>query len=358
MAASEIPKFNRGRKAFEPPQVQENIRLMLNAADFVTVTTDHLRRFYHEKYGVPLENIVAIPNLLPRYLFGDRYRPQTKLDQFKANKAKPRIGIVSSLSHYNIDDVRLSVEGLACRKQKNQAGKIIVGQDGKPVWKDEKDRIVDEAGLTPIVDDIDEILDCIRSTVDDFRWVFFGYCPPKLEDLAKSGKIEVRAGTPIYNYASAFDNLGLQAVVAPIAKIEFNYCKSFIKYMECAALGVPCFATRCLPYDRMMPDSQLYTDGNELKDKLMKLKFASAGAYQKAIERQWEWLNAEQDEGDFHLKKGFWLEDNLNLWTDRFRLRRKGAGVSFMKFRKQYSERKAKEKADTLFTDGVVSVMK
>ena len=46
---------------------------MLNAADFVTVTTDYLKDFYHNEYDVPLENIVSIPNLLPRFLFSDRY---------------------------------------------------------------------------------------------------------------------------------------------------------------------------------------------------------------------------------------------------------------------------------------------
>lgn len=55
---------------------------MLNAADFVTVTTDYLKNFYHEHYGVPLENIIAIPNLLPKWWFGDRYDPERKLKQF------------------------------------------------------------------------------------------------------------------------------------------------------------------------------------------------------------------------------------------------------------------------------------
>ena len=79
MASQHIPKFNRGRAAFESPQIQENIRLMLNAADFVTVTTDYLKNFYHEHYGVPLENIISIPNLLPKWWFGDRYDPEKKV---------------------------------------------------------------------------------------------------------------------------------------------------------------------------------------------------------------------------------------------------------------------------------------
>lgn len=150
------------------------------------------------------------------------------------------------------------------------------------------------------------------------------------------------------NYPSKFDNLRLQAVVAAINPIGFNFCKSFIKTMECAALGVPCFATRCLPYDRVMDDSQLFSDGAELKRKLLELKFMSAGAYEKLIERQWKWLNSECEEGDFHLRN-FWMEDNLNIFIDLFRLRQKSIRVSLDFFAKQYDERKRKEKENTIF---------
>lgn len=80
-----IPLFNRGRGAFEGERVQNNIRTMLNAADFVTVTTDYLKNVYHDFYGVPLENIIAVPNFLPKWWIGDRYRPKDKLEQFKTN---------------------------------------------------------------------------------------------------------------------------------------------------------------------------------------------------------------------------------------------------------------------------------
>jgi len=344
-----IPRFNRGRGAFEGEQVQSNIRQMLNSADFVTVTTDYLKQVYHDLYGVPLENIIALPNMLPRYLFGDRYDPKRKLEQFKANKAKPRIGIVSSLSHYNIDGVREDKEGRACRKQKRP--------DGMEVWVNEAKQEVPESETKEIVDDIDAILDCIRETVNDVQWVFFGYCPPKLKDLADRGRIEVHGGTPIMNYPSKFDNLGLQAVVAAINPIGFNYCKSFIKTMECAALGVPCFATKCLPYDRVMDQQQLFADGSDLKKKLLELKFMSAGAYEKLIDRQWRWLNSECDEGDFHLKN-FWMEDNLQVFIDMFRLRQKSIQVSMDFFVKQYDERKKAERENTIYKNGEILITK
>ena len=69
--------------------------------------------------------------------------------------------------------------------------------------------------------------------------------------------------------------------------------------MECAALGIPLFATNCLPYDRVMDRDFLFDTADELKDKLMKFKWWSVGAYQKTIEKQWKWLNSPTIEGDF-----------------------------------------------------------
>ena len=129
-----IPKFNRGRRPFEGETPQRAIKTMLNAADFVTVTTDHLREVYHDLYGVPTENVITVPNLLPHSLFGDKYDPYKKVDQFKRNKNKPRIGIVSSLSHYNVDGVREDANGYVCRKDRLPAG--------EEVWKNEKGEVV------------------------------------------------------------------------------------------------------------------------------------------------------------------------------------------------------------------------
>ena len=344
-----IPLFNRGRHAFEGQAVQENIKKMLHAADFVTVTTDHIKEVYHDLYDIPLEKIIALPNFLPKFLFFDRYRPDDKVAQFKANKAKPRIGIVSSLSHYNIDGVRQDKDGRACRKR--------VNPDNSVTWVTEGNKEIPESETSEIYDDVDGILDCIRSTADDFQWVFFGYCPAKLSDLVDAKKIEVHGGVQIQNYASAFDNLKLQAVVAAINKTEFNYCKSFIKTMECAALGVPCFATNCLPYSRVMEPAQLFDSSADLKNKLMRLKFASAGVYRNIIDRQWKWLNSEHDEGDFHVKS-FWQEDNLKIWLDMFKPRQKGLMVFLDAFTKQYASRKAKEKENTLFKNENVWIMK
>lgn len=336
-----IPKYNRGRAAFEGEQIQSNIKQMLNTADFVTVTTDYIKNFYHKHYGVPYENIIAVPNLLPRFWFDDKYDVDKKVEQFKKNKAKPRIGIVSSLSHYNIDNVMEDKNGLAARKKQKP--------DGTHIWVNEHNQEVPESDLQKITDDFDDIVECVRSTVNDFQWVFFGYCPPQIRDLADARKVEVHGGVPLLNYASTFYKLGLQAVIAPIKKTEFNFCKSHIKTMECAALGVPLYATNCLPYNRVMPTDRLFNDSTELKEKLLKLKFMSVGSYKSIIEQQWKWLNSPCHEGDFDINN-YWLEDNLNnVWIPLFKLRQKGFRMSLSNFAMQYNKRKEDEAKRTIF---------
>ena len=157
------------------------------------------------------------------------------------------------MSHFNIDNVREDKDGFPVRSEK--IGKKT--EDGKIIdivkWVNSKNKEVKFEDTREITDDFDEIIDCVRETVDDFQWVCFGYCPPKLKDLADKKKIECHGGVAIMNYPSRLENLNLQAVVAPIKKTAFNFSKSFIKYMESAALGYPLFATDCLPYSRVMP---------------------------------------------------------------------------------------------------------
>ena len=273
-----IPLYNSGRPAFDSDEVQNSIKEMLQLSDYVVVTTNKLKQKLSECYDVPTDKIVAIPNLLPHWWIGDRYDPERKVQQFNANKSKPRIGVISSMSHYNYTGV--------------------VGSDGKLVE-----------------DDLDVILDLVRSTVNDFQWIVLGgKIPLKIQDLVSSGKVQAFPNCPLLEYPTFIHGLHLQAVVAPLQDNEFNHCKSIIKYQECAALGIPLYASKMLPYVEVMPEDQLFSDSNELKSQLMKLKFGSAGAYKKRISAQMNWLNSPASYGDANLSS-WWLETNINVWT-------------------------------------------
>jgi len=81
---------------------------------------------------------------------------------------------------------------------------------------------------------------------------------------------------------------------------------------------------------------------------LMKLKFESTHIYKDTIERQWKWLNSPCHEGDFDLKN-FWLEDNIGIWLNLFKLRQKTLNIGLQHFETQYQARKQQEKENLIF---------
>lgn len=280
----DIPLFNSGYELFSDPNVQENIKYMMSNSDYIVTSTSFLKNRFAEKLNYPTDKIIAVPNMLPHWWFGDRFIPEKKEIEFRNFKNRPRIGIVSSGSHYNYKGI------------KDQNGNFVK-------------------------DDLDEIADVIRDTVNDFQWVIIGMPPRQIEDLVSKGKIEVYSYTPIHNYPSLLSKLSLQGAVAMLQKTDFNRCKSPIKYLECSAVGVPLFATKMLPYEGIVPDGQLFDTPDELREKLNNLKWMSVGAYMKMVQKNWSNLNSPRHEGDFNLNDS-WLEHNMGIWDGIFRLSR------------------------------------
>lgn len=143
--------------------------------------------------------------------------------------------------------------------------------------------------------------------------------PRQIADLVEQKKVECHGCIPIMGYPTIVNNLQLQAVVVPLQDNEFNRCKSPIKYLECCALGIPILAQRMLPYVGLVPDNQMFSTQEELKERLNKLKFMSIGAYGKIIDAQWKWLNSPHKDGDFNLVS-YWMEQNLGVWNRIFRI--------------------------------------
>ena len=281
-SSQDIPIYNRGYEAFNDPKRQENIRHIMEMCDLITVTTTYLKQNVSKRYGIPEHKILAIPNLLPNWWIGDRYDVDKKVGQFQQNKARPRIGIISSLSHFNITHK--------------------LDENGKEIQ-----------------DDIHTVLQTIRETVNDVQWVVLGYDHPELKKWIEEGQIQYHPCIPILQYPSRLNGLGLQAIVAPLQDNEFNRCKSPIKFLEGCALGVPVFCPNMLPYKGVVPENQIYSSQEELKDKLLKLKFSSSGSYKKMIEYNWKWLNSKHEDGNCRLNN-YWLESNLGIWIDLFSL--------------------------------------
>lgn len=346
MHYEDIPLWNRGRHSFANDQIQSNIKRMLNAADLVIVTTKHLKQYYNARYGVPMQNLLAVPNLLPRWWFGDKFSLQEVLDNRNTNKAKPRVGIVSSLSHYNFSGYKKTASGeVAQFDAKTKKWMLLGGGE------------VDASKLEVIHDDIDEIADVVEKTVNDFTWVFFGTCPARFKKLLEQKKIESYGTTAILNYPNMLKRLKLQAIVAPLVKCEFNFCKSPIKYLESCAIGVPLLATRCKPYEGVMDDRWLFSDAAELEQKLRLLKFASTGAYKDIVLQNFSWLNSPHEDGDFSVSN-CWLDDNMHIWYGLFRLRKKAMLVSYSRFKQQHEARQAAMPKEVLHSRNGVEILR
>lgn len=356
MHCDDIVKYNRGRKAFIGKS-QENIQKMLNNVDFVLTTTDHIKSYYNRRYGVPLEKIICIPNYLPRWWIGDYYNKDESIENFKRFKNKMRVGMVSSLSHYNIEHIKEDQTGCVVWEEdkKDENGNIILGENGQPVkiWRNERGEEVDINTCHEVPDDLDIIIDCIIKTIDEFQWVFFGYAPPKLMPYIEAKKIEYYGGISILNYPSRLHSLKLNAIVAPIRDGEFNLCKSNIKYLEASALGVPLFAQNLSTYSKYMPANQLFNDADDLRVKLLKLKYGSVGIFEKIIDNQWKFLNSPHEECGIK-SPNWWLEDNIGIWVKFFSMRKKPQTISINKYIEVQKSKKAamKNPENFIFNDG------
>lgn len=283
--ADEIPVFNVGREAYNNDDAKRNVAFTIENSDMMIVTTDTIKEYYHTKFGVPLKKIIKIPNYLPEWEFGGKFSEQKVMELWTKNNRKPRIGIISSSSHFNTNP------------------------------------------NSPIKDDLDIIINLIHSTLNKYQWVFLGHLPLKIEPLVKQGLVEYRQGADIYNYPLTLSTLDVNCVIAPLVDTMFNRCKSNIKILECAALGYPFFVQNLDPYAKYTP----YTFDNE-EDLAKKLDsfFRQNKYFARDIARKnFEMLNTPHPEGN-----GWWMRPNLQQWHAVFTIRQNTCTISVNELKK------------------------
>lgn len=270
----DIPTYNSGWATYQNKKFMENIRQIVNVCDIVTVTTPVLGNYFHKKFGVDKNNIFVIPNYLPRWWIGDSFNLNRISHRFDTNKTKPRIGIISSMTHYDIN---------------NKA-------NGK--------------------DDLYHYNDFIESTLDKYQWVFVGGISNKLKPYVDSKQIQFYNGFDLLNYPRMINDLNLDIVVAPLIDNIFNRCKSNIKFIEMSALGI-------IPLVQDLDPYSAYTD----------LKFKDANGLQNLIDSTLSDKNKYMntiihnrniiDVGDSNSEKGWWMESNIDRWFKLFCINQK-----------------------------------
>lgn len=281
----DIPAYNTAFEAYQAPGLMENIKLMMNNSDFVLVTTDELKQYYNEKFDVPIENIIVIPNYLPRWWMGGFYDKEVSTKLYRKYHKRPRIGIISSSSHFDMNNKKID-------------------------------------------DDSTEIAKYIRKTCGQYRWVIFGTIIPSLTDLMMKGDVEYYQGCDILHYPQALKSLQLQAIVAPLLDNTFNRCKSNIKLLEGWAMGIPVIAQNLPTYSK-------YTDrvfsNNEELEKMIAACIGNEYRYETEIEKNYKKV---QD---------WWLEGNIDKWLSLYKLRPKPIVIDLDKMIEHQNARKNKE---------------
>ena len=218
-----IPDYNKFKFAFDTDEIRQNCVDIINMVDEVTVTCDFMRRLYQEKTGQ--EKITVIPNFVPESWMGHYFNEHEIRKQFNKNKKKPRILYTGSGAHYDVD---------------NKTG-------GK--------------------DDLSEVRDFIRKTVDKYQWIFVGAFPPTLLDLVQQRKIEFYPWQTLLDYPKFIASLNAQLMVAPLQVNDFNKAKSDIKFIEACVLGIPCLCQNMDTYNTA-PEALKFTTVDEFEYKI------------------------------------------------------------------------------------------
>lgn len=273
----DIPKYNKAWEVYQDDQYMQNVYRMLNASDFVLVTTDELGEYYTKRFGVSKDSIVVIPNYLPRWWIEHCYDFEKSVRNYTKNKSRPRIGLIGAPSHYDVN-------------KKN------------------------------IENDITQILPYIKKTIKDYKWVIFGSKIPELDEYVSKGDIEFHGGIDILHYPDTVSKLNLQYVVAPLQDNTFNRCKSNIKLTESWAMGIGCAAQDICSYNKYTKD---VFNNEESLDFILKRDLRDEDTFSEKISSNFSKMN------------DWWLESHLDIWLRLYRLRQKPLLYNYDSSRKQ-----------------------
>lgn len=277
----DIPKYNKAWEVYQDEQYMQNVYKMLNASDFVLVTTDELGEYYTKRFGVSKDSIVVIPNYLPRWWIEHCYDLEKSVKNYNKNKSRPRIGLIGAPSHYDVN-------------KKN------------------------------IENDITQILPYIKKTIKDYKWVIFGSKIPELDEYVSKGDIEFHGGIDILHYPDRVSKLNLQYVVAPLQDNTFNRCKSNIKLTESWAMGIGCAAQDICSYNKYTKD--VFNNEDSL-DFILKRDLRDEDTFSEKISSNFSKMN------------DWWLESHLDIWLRLYRLRQKPLLYNYDSSKKQQEDK-------------------
>lgn len=253
----DIPEYNAFRSAFVGDKIRQNVQSMMEYCDEMTVVSDTMKKYYLKNTNQ--QNITVIPNYPPKFWLGRLYDYKQSVKNYEKHRKRPRILYAGSSSHFDLHN-------------KNNH-----------------------------TDDITHICDSIIDTLDKYQWIFMGGFPSQLKKYVDSGKIEYHKWSHLIEYPEYIKNIGINAMVCPLADNIFNNCKSDIKFLEGASIGVPVVCQDSPTYDIC---NQRFTTGEEMLHQLNKI-LTDKKHFTKIIVRNHEklntmWLENENNRTKYH----------------------------------------------------------
>lgn len=279
---NKIPRFIHTGDVYREAGTARNIQFMMDLADKVIVTQPFLLDQLAHYYEQPKSKFVLFPNLPPYNWLGRYFNPEEKAKKFWGRRGMLRIGVISSMSHYELN----------------------------------------EGEKTP--DDLDVVVEAVGKLVElkhtGLTWVLPVGKDNKIVSsrFPKGAKVETTTTVPIRDYPNMIDKLDLDFVVVPLMENDFNNSKSNIKLIECAALGIPAIVSDTYPYDGFAEQGSTFKDADEL----VKLIVDRIGWYEKkylnAINTNYKRFFADKTDYYGIPLNGYWIENNYELVGDTF----------------------------------------
>ena len=172
-----------------------------------------------EYFEIDDKKFRVFPNL-PSFNWLGRYiNPQIAMAKYadlRKGRRPFRIGLISSMSHYELDENKL--------KNGMIEDDIQIVVDAQKLLRDRN------FNNYVIVAPLDGMSGSVKSR------------------LEKHGKVEMFQQTLIRNYPNMVNAAQLDLVVVPLLDNDFNNSKSNIKLVECAALGIPVLVSDSFAY--------------------------------------------------------------------------------------------------------------
>ena len=263
MSYDDCPIYNCARSSLAICSDDILYRYM-KASDYVTVTTDILKKYYMDRLNLPESKFKVIDNYLPRWWFANIFNEENVSRRYDKQYKKPVIMISCGSSHFDIHNV---------------------------------------AGF----DDFTGVDDWIIANRSKYQFVFHGGCNAKL--LKYKNDFMFAPNVSVHMYPTVRNACSPNLYLMSLRDCVFNRGKSAIRLYEADAEGIPILLSNVLPYKGKT--DLVFNDVDEL-DRKVKALFSDKNYYMSEVKKA-----RKRAENQI-------LENHIDKWTS---ILNKGAKV-------------------------------